>query len=182
MAVAGAAIGVPKQFTAGEPLKAADLNANFADIDARIDGVSERFTDWQPYSPVLVKPDGAPVANATTAGRYRRVGNALEVQVATQFSAPPQSSASWWAWTLPPGVTVDMTGATGATIVGGGMTGQGPNNNVALGVYVRSANTVSATGNGASSYYINDTQPFAWTNGGSLAIYFTVPIVEWASP
>jgi hypothetical protein len=143
-------------------------------------------TNWQSYTPVFSRDGGTEVAptDTTKRGRYRRVGDSIEVRILTTFGAAPNSSATWWQWSLPSGISIDLAklplSAAGG-VVGHGMTGQGIGNNIALAVYARSATTISATANGAGSYYINDTVPFAWGAGGSIDMSFTIPVAGWTA-
>ena len=77
------------------------------------------------------------------------------------------------------GTKLAIGGFNTASYLGGGMTSQGLNNNIALAVYWRTAATVSATANGSSIYYVNDTTPIAWNTDGEMSIQFTVPIAGW---
>ena len=179
---------VPKTWDANDVLTADDLNGNFADVDARIlaaENATPTITEWASYTPTLTTNTNVAVAGATSIGSWRRVGDSVEVRLKTVFAGPPQSGATWWHWSLPPGLTVDSAKlGIGQVLntgdyVGGGVAGQGPSNAFALSVYVRTPTTVSASANASSIYYINDTTPLTWSTSGAMAIQFTVPIAGW---
>jgi hypothetical protein len=152
-------------------------------LKARVDLIPI-VTDWQSYTPVMSRDGGATVTAATSTGRFRRVGDSIEVRIRTTFSATPTSGANWYQWSLPSGMSIDFAKtliSSAGAIVGHGMTEQGLSNNIALAAYTRSATTVSATANGASTYYVNDSVPFAWGNGGAMTIAFTIPVVGWTA-
>lgn len=167
----------------GQTLSASQLKADLDEAQSRIATLEQQMpavTEWQSYTPAVTRDGGATVGSQTTTGRYRRVGDSIEVSINTGFSGAPSSGATWWQWSLPTGLVIDTTKLTCATcIVGSGMAELGASNNFALAVYVRSTKGVSATANGASNYYINDTTPFAWANGAGANFVFTVPIAGW---
>lgn len=179
-----------EDFEKGEVLTSTKLNGNFADLNGRVTALEEAaapptITAWQNYTPSLMTNGNVAIAAATSAGSWRRVGDSIEVRIRTVFGGPPQSGATWWHWSLPTGLTIDDTklgsGTPSSTAgyLGGGFTVQGIGSNIALGIYRRTATTVSASANGAGTYYINDNVPFAWATGGEMNIQFTVPIEGW---
>ena len=135
-------------------------------------------TAWQAYTPVLTRDGGTAVNNVACTGRYRRVGDSVEVAISTVFSGVPTTGGSWYQWSLPNDVSVE---ATTAGVIGSGIAEKGVGNNVVLSVYLRSAKGVSLTANGAGVYYVNDTVPFAMDATSSLSFAFTVPIVGWTA-
>jgi hypothetical protein len=137
---------------------------------------------WQSYTPVMETSAGVAVAAATSTGKYRRVGDSMEAIVITTFQAAPATGTSYYEWTLPPNLTIDATKELSPiawSIVGGGIVQQGANNNVALATYARNTTSVAAIPNGGSIYYVNDTVPIAFGAGGSINLFFTVPIAGW---
>jgi len=126
IASAGVAFSAPTTFTAGQTLKAADLNAAFANVPTTADlntAVAKLPTtsEWTSYTvavtagttPVTTTVDGA----ATSTGYYRRVGDTLEVMIDTVF--PACSAAGQLEWSLPTGLTPDAGKLPGAyTVVG----------------------------------------------------------------
>lgn len=140
------------------------------------------ITAWQSYAAAMKTNTGATVSAATSDARYRRVGDSIEVVLRTTFHSAPNSGAVWYHWTLPPGLVIDTSKLpSAASQVGGGSTAQGASNNIALMTYVRSSTTVSAAASRASTYYVNDTIPFAWAADGYFDLMFTVPIVGWTA-
>jgi len=109
MAITSVAVGVPKQFTAGETLKAADLNANFNDVDARLTTLEQgqiTVTEWTSYTPVVTTDGGVtPVIGGMIKGFWRRVGDTMDVSINTTLPTCPAGVEM--TWSLPPGVNVD---------------------------------------------------------------------------
>jgi hypothetical protein len=174
----------------GDTLQAADLNANFAYLQSEIagDGGLQSqipiITGWQNYAPTMETNAGVAISAASSSGQYRRVGDSAEVRIQTLFQSTPNTGATYYAWTLPPGLTIDLSllpplSNGFSTILGGGATSQGLNHNFALEVYQVNGSLISATANGASTYYMNDSVPIAWAAGSIIELYFTVPILGW---
>jgi hypothetical protein len=164
-------------------LEAQRASAASGALKARVDLIPI-VTNWQSYTPVMSRDGGAMVIAATSTGRFRRVGDSIEVSIRTTFLMQPTSGANWYQWSLPSGISIDFAKtplSSAGAIVGHGMTEQGLNNNIALAAYTRGATTVSATANGASTYYVNDSVPFAWGIGGAMTIAFTIPVVGWTA-
>jgi hypothetical protein len=141
-------------------------------------------TVWQNYIPVMTAlggPNaGSAIPNEVCTGRYRRVGDTLDVSIYCPFTAPPNSGATMYQWSLPSGLSVDYTKTaapgTGEVL---GMGAAGLNEaNMVLSVFARSPTTVACaiTGN---PYFVNDTSPYAFTSKSEVQLRFTVPIVGW---
>lgn len=112
MAIASAAVGVPKQFVAGEVLKAADLDANFGDLETRVAALEGAAPgQWTAYAPVIMS--GPATLTTTTKAQYRVVGDTLEIWFSTQIGTCP--NANVLTWSLPAGFAVDQTKLPDAT-------------------------------------------------------------------
>lgn len=190
-----AAYAVPVTFVSQQKLTAAQLNENFGHLDSRLTEVRDALaskadaqlvpvvTEWQMYSPSLTTSSGIGIANQTTNGYYRRVGDTLEARVYTLFTGAPNSGASWWQWGLPANLAIDSSkvGPNALATVGSGGAYQNPRQSVALGAYVRTSKSVSVSGIGGESPYINDTVPVTFDNGASISFEFSVPIQGWTA-
>jgi hypothetical protein len=101
---------VPHSFAPGEVLSAADLNANFDDLDQRIAATAGPvITEWQGYDPVVtagVVLDAVPDAPNTSGGYWRRVGDTLEVRIAQLVDCNGGSGQIRWSY--PDNLTVDQ--------------------------------------------------------------------------
>lgn len=195
MLISGAAtvaFAVPVTFVNHQKLTAAQLNQNFADLDAKLAAVSAALelvaarteaplvTAWGAYTPELLTDRSAPVLSQTTTGFYRRVGDSLEVRLVTLFTGAPASGAKWWRWSVPNGLTIDLAKTTpdNAVTIGTGLAQQNPSN-IVLNCYVVNTNTVSAIPHGNLTYRINDDIPLSFDAGSSVSLFFSVPIEGW---
>ncbi len=192
--LATVANAVPVKFMSHQKLTAEQLNGNFADLEGRVTALGTALdakadkarlpamTEWTPYTPTLLTNKRAAVAGQTTTGYYRRVGDAIEVRTSTAFTSAPASGAVTWQVTLPTGLAIDLSrgGPAGSVTVGGGVAQLGTLN-VILAAYVQSSVGVTALANGDNSYYVNDQVPFAFANGATFSLYFTVPIAGWGA-
>jgi len=169
IATAGVAFGVPKTFTAGETLTAADLNANFSKLPTT--------TEWAPYNPVVQNTNGTPLsssaAGAGSTGYWRRVGDTAEVRIETKVNC----TSGYPQWSLPPGLLIDTNKepfspqvGTGLAITAANVTvvvvaPQGAGNVVLQGAVPGSAvGTMDCNGLGAN---------------GEARMTFAVPIQGW---
>ncbi|MFO0617129.1 MAG: hypothetical protein U0414_31320 [Polyangiaceae bacterium] len=121
---AAVATAVPKQWTAGEPLKAADLNANFADVEQQIADAAVTVTEWANYTPEVANNAGTPITiaaepGAASIGQWRRVGDSIEIRVTARFPSCPLMNTNL-TWSLPTGVEVDYAKTSPYAIVGSG--------------------------------------------------------------
>jgi len=187
------AYALPVTFVSQHKLTASQLNQNFEDLDARLSAATSALeekadkqqvavvTGWKSYTPSLTTDRGDSVDNQSSTGHYRRVGDSLEVRIATKFRAAPQTKAKWWQWGLPDDLTIDgsANGEVAAMTVGGGMAQQGSTENFALGPYISSSKGVSASPAGTGSSLVNETNPVVFQNSGIVTLHFTVPIQGW---
>jgi hypothetical protein len=191
---ATAAFAVPVRFVSQQKLTAAQLNQNFAAVDAKLATVTAALellsarvdapivTTWIAYTPELSTDRNAPVLRQTTTGFYRRVGDSIEVRVVTLFTAAPASGAKGWRWSLPKGLAIDLTKTTpdNAVTIGTGLAQQNPSN-IVLNCYVVDTNSISAIPHGNLTYRINDDLPFSFAEGSSISLFFSVPIEGWTA-
>jgi hypothetical protein len=198
VAVDGASLGrtklgaVPYAIEAGRAVTADSaaaaagaLEQRIAELEAKVEGLVGEdelpaVTGWSSYTPAATGQTGAALANSTTSGSYRRVGDSVEVSLVTRFTGAPNSGSTWYQWSLPPGLSIDDSKlADGGGALGFGSVESGPSNVATLYAWRRSATTVSASANGGSVYYVNDTVPFTVGNGSYFSLHFVVPIQGW---
>jgi hypothetical protein len=142
-------------------------------------------TDWQSYTPVWTAASTNPVLNnGTIAGKWRRVGDSVEIAVELQAgSTTTYGSGAPYYISIPPGLTVADSSRLGtqnatvgiAHIRDGGINGY----------------TVTVTSSpGASTVYLfvdntdgswNTTSPFTFGNSDSMRLRATVPVAGWSS-
>jgi hypothetical protein len=169
-ATAGVAFSVPKTFTSGETLAAADLNANFATIPT--------MTDWVSYTPAVSAGASAIAANpqqgSSLQGAWRRVGDSAEVVIAQVI---PNCTTGTTAihWSLPPSLHIDMNK----------LPGQYPTVGSA---FVSGNATTMATTVTTDGVIVGVEAPPNYGglscatlgNGGNVDMRFTIPIQSWA--
>jgi hypothetical protein len=89
-------------FNEGDVLTATLLNDRFKAITSAVPTV----TDWKSYSSTVVSATATGTVTATTNAQYRRVGDSMEVNISTEFTAC--TATGQLRWSLPTGVTPDM--------------------------------------------------------------------------
>jgi hypothetical protein len=141
-------------------------------------------TDWAPYVPELYC-GGTAVTGMKSAGRWRRVGDSVELAIYGEATAVPPNCATGWRWTLPPGQVVrskdsgpeaDIAG-TGIIYTGGGYT-------VCTSHALQDTNFLSAacTGTSASGGLGQQTTGVMHFDVGSFVqLRSNVPIKGWSS-
>jgi hypothetical protein len=130
-------------------------------------------TAWQSYTPTLSNLTG------TITGRYRRIGDSLEVYA--QASATGASS-NIIRISIPTGLTIDLNKTPNPARVVCGVAKALRNG---VGIY---EGAVETTGSTEVLVYLTDnasqaagsTTPWAWQNGDSLDVHFTVPVTQWS--
>ena len=136
----------------------------------------------------VTSPVGSWTTNTTYSGKWRRVGDTMEVQAFITLSGAPNATA--FTFDLPSGFTIDT-----AKLAGGASVEQrlgdvwalslgGSEGHVGAVRYV-DTNTVqpfffknNAQGESVASA-IEEDQPFTFANGDSIQFTFSVPITDW---
>jgi hypothetical protein len=173
-------------FSAGTPIKAADVNANFAALSTALVSVPT-VTGWTAFSPVLMHHDGSTPAAATfnTSGVWRRVGDSIEVNIYTVLHAV-DPSPSYYVWQLP---TVNATALTfdDTKMPASAQTPVLGNAEVwaaGTGASVCTADKVGTTGIAldcdGNNNSVSGQYPFMYAANSSMSIHFIAPISGWA--
>lgn len=134
---------------------------------------------WTAYTPV-----GTWVSNATYTGKYRRVGESMDVQVKIALTGAPTAAAL--AVDIPSGFTIDtakIVDTTGFNVpfgMGAGLlSGAGKNyqvlysDNNTVAVVYQSALTATQT-------QVTNAAPASYANGDVITLNFSVPISGWS--
>lgn len=142
------------------------------------------ITKWKNYTPTWVGATTDPViGNGTIGGRWRRVGDSMEVQINITMGSTTTYGSGQWYFGLPAGYTVD----TGKLPEGFGSThtSLGTANAIDSGtsfkdahVLYRDSTQVYVIQDGATSSWQSNS-PFTWANTDALGIKFTLPIAEF---
>ncbi len=141
------------------------------------------ITDWEPFTPT-----GSWVSNTTYSGKYRRVGENLEVSYQWVLSGAPTSATL--TLNLPAGFTIDTNKLAGSVvdlILGRGVARDTGVNSYDLTAYYNNTTSFFVTVGVASGTYLangsSTTQavPFTWgsTDTGTMSI--SVPVQEFTS-
>lgn len=136
--------------------------------------------DWTSYTPT-----GSWVTNTTYLGKYRRIGDSMEIEVTVSTSGAPTSTTL--TIKIPTGYTIDSSKFptdNSITPVGcGTITDASVGNYAALTILGSSDDTVIRVTHISSTTTANVTQavPMTWTSGDSLQVRAMVPILGWGS-
>jgi hypothetical protein len=152
------------------------------------------ISDWALFTPTITNSIGG-ITNATPTGKYRRVGDSIEVYGTITFSAASAAFTEIFAG-LPPGLTFDTsklsTTTTLAPVLGtafcydNGTILYGPGNVVyrtPTVVDIRTPRTASGTNPGVNiiTDTITNTIPITFASGDTINWHFTAPITGWSS-
>ncbi len=138
--------------------------------------------EWQSYTPAWTAATTNPViGNGTLSGKYRRVGESMEINIYLQAGSTTTFGTGVYAWSLPSGFTINTTALNTAT-------GDNLGNAMAYGstavipgiVIPKTSTTVRAFGSASSTADWSPTVPFTFANGNLFEFHFTTPIAEWA--
>jgi hypothetical protein len=134
-------------------------------------------TDWQSFTPT-----GTWVSNTTYAGRYRRVGDSVQVEYEIVTSGAP--TATQLLVNLPSGLTPDSTKITNpGQSVGTARIRDGGVQTYAGVSYINSSTSGTSTLGIISddAGEVTQTVPFTWGSGDSLFLDAVVQISNWSS-
>jgi hypothetical protein len=145
-------------------------------------------TQWTQYTPTSTNHS----TNATHTGLWRRVGQNMEVQIATNFSGSNAESGAW-IMSLPSGYTIDtattaLINSSAAHDVWGRANTYDNGNGVAMTGSVQIVSTTTLEGNFFGDYSgaeeapnaMSSTSPWGSTGSGDRWLMTaSVPIAEW---
>jgi hypothetical protein len=142
-------------------------------------------TDWTTYTPTI----SAWSTNATATGRWRRVGDSLELRVQVDLSGAPTGTLS--SVSLPAGLTIDTTKVPGTQAAGVQVYGYGSikaAGTAAYGCAVEYSTTTTVTPVvwNVSGTYLKDnaitaTVPGVFASGDLVQFSAFIPIAGWGS-
>lgn len=155
------------------------------------------ITDWQSYTPTLSNSTGG-ITNATASGKWRRIGDSIEIEGAIVFSAASAAFSSLYV-ALPSGLSVDndKISSTSQLVCGDARFGDtGAANYLGIARYVKTVskielmytnvNTSDAGSTSDPVFFspITNTAPFTFSATPSQDIIdykFSVPVTGWSS-
>lgn len=143
------------------------------------------ITDWQSYTPT-----SSWTANTTMTGRYRRVGDSMEIIATASMSGAPTTAT--FTVSLPSGFTMDSSKLPGGGSIGdalGYVSILDAGSQVYTGTaYYASSTTINVTygaANGAgvntNNGVVNQANPMTVASGDLIGIHLSVPIAGWSS-
>lgn len=134
------------------------------------------ITEWEAYTPVI-----SWVTNASSSGKWRRVGDSMELELRVDTTGIPTSTLLTAA--LPVGHVIDT-----AKLTSGTATGLGSTMIIDGSTGIRYAGSPSVATNTTFAFQIDGTTsgvtqivPFAWDNPDFMTSRVTVPIVGWSA-
>jgi hypothetical protein len=134
-------------------------------------------SDWQSYTPT-----GGWNTNTTYTGRWRRVGDSMEIYATVSLSGAP--NAAYAAIDLPSGYSIDTAKLSDpSTLLAqslGSWVGFDGSANRAGGITFKSATSVYLVSDGAGDL-VSATVPATWASGDRIGVSFKVPIAGWSS-
>lgn len=137
---------------------------------------SAAMSDWTSYTPT-----GSWVSNTTYTGKWRRVGDSMEIDAQALLSGAPTGS---FTLNIPPGFTIDSTKiSAGGTLslYGAAYALDAATANYTGTVLYSSSTAVQVVGDGAAGSLYSATVPFTFGNLDKVTLRFTVPILGWSS-
>jgi hypothetical protein len=138
------------------------------------------ITEWQSYMPTLnARVSGAVVANQSSKGMWRRVGDTVEVRIDTVFSAAPSGGGTcpdFWVWSLPAGLTPDT--AKQAGVAGSGTAYLPGSRNAKLHPFSFGGGVAAE---GDADCYVNSMSPFAFGPNSAVSLAAAIPIAGWTA-
>jgi hypothetical protein len=140
-------------------------------------------TDWQDYTPTITASTTNPtIGNSTLAGKWRRVGDSMQVQVTWILGSTGASGTGSYNFSLPSGFSVDTAKVSGGTTAAQNVLGQAFRNDAGTAfytgnIYYQTATTVRVL----STADWSSTFPHAFGTNDSMALEFMVPILGWSS-
>jgi hypothetical protein len=138
------------------------------------------ISEWVSFTPT-----GSWVANTTYTGKWRRVGDSMEVQAALSLTGAP--TAATLTVNLPSGYTIDTTKlnltASFAQILGHGVLNDTGTRTYEANVTYSSTTAVQVAelDDTVATNLVNATSPITWGNTDTITIRFVVPISGWGT-
>lgn len=138
------------------------------------------ISDWNSYTPT-----GSWVANTTYSGKYRRIGDSVEIQISLSLTGAP--TATSLTFNIPSNLTIDTTKlvlTSGAVPVFGQAAGVHSGTFYNFVVLYNTTSSVSVVYQSAltgSITAVNATSPITWASGDTVTVNCLVPIVGFSS-
>jgi hypothetical protein len=144
-------------------------------------------TDWVSYTPTVTYNSGS-ATNVSHVGRWRRVGDSIEIDITSTFSNT-SAAFSRPTYSLPSGLSFDtskLPSNEGTKLLGYGEANDILTNSYPLTVGYNSTNTFFVFAGNASTTYLSfqdvtNTIPFTFNNTDTINVRVSAPISGWSS-
>lgn len=135
--------------------------------------------DWKSFTPT-----GTWTTNTSYNGKYRRIGDSVEVSVQVTVSGAPNSTNLYV--NLPTGMTIDSSKVNAVTqlqvAIGSASVLDDGNQLYSGSVIIQSSTTVEVSGSWAGNAgRVDQATPFTFGSGDQVNITYIVPILGWSS-
>lgn len=137
-------------------------------------------TDWVSFTPT-----GTWIANSSYAGRWRRIGDSMQIDAVVSVAGGAPTSADLY-FNMPTGYTIDTTKVSSTTAgkpaLGSAVIVDGSTKNYVGSVsIVSSTQVLVSTADSAGDGIVRQNNPITFGTGDSVAVNYIVPIVGWSS-
>ncbi len=143
-------------------------------------------TDWKDYTPILTHISGG-ATNATTQGKWKRVGGELHARMTVTFSAA-SAAFNQIILSIPAGLTIDITKLPTLSTDNELYIGQSFSVDTGSNTYLGDARYYSNRAllqyhapNNSSAAFFSQAAPFTFGANDSITAVIKVPIVGWSS-
>lgn len=174
--------GIYVRFTRYSGAGTSTLNFTNLIVGPGIQPQGAALETWQSYTPAWTAASVNPViGNGTLSGKYRRVGDSMEINIYLQAGSTTTFGTGVYAWSIPSNFTINTSAlntAAGDNL--GNALAYGSTSVIAGVVIPKTTTTVRAFGSASSTSDWSPTIPFTFANGNLFEFHFTVPIAEWA--
>ena len=134
---------------------------------------------WTAYTPIWTGASTNPViGNGTITGYWRRIGDSIEIMIELLPGSSTTFGSGAWGFSLPPGLTIDLTKTTSSNILGAMQVNPGALTYV---LEVRVGSVANTLGAYTSSGWLSSMVPATWGTASSLDLRATIPISQYSS-
>lgn len=151
-------------------------------------------TEWVDYTPEWTNTSSTTLGNGLLAGRWRKVGDTLEIKILLSWGSGTSSSGTSWRFSIPSGFTIDYTKTSPLSVtgdfvaLGGTIMALDDSTNTstrvvipvsdAVGSVLGSLNLLAGFVTASGSIILTQSSPFTWTTNDRLDYHVFVPVNE----
>lgn len=140
-----------------------------------------KMGEWTAYNPEL-RCGNVLVSGANSLGRWRRMGDSIEIGFGSSFNNTPPNCATGWHWTLPSGITINT-----AMIDPGGLSGSGiiyTNGTITSCIAIAQSSSqliAQCAGTGGALVRQESVGVYNFTPGAGVSFRATLPVQGWTA-